>query len=101
MNIKGCGQFSTVHGTSCKYPYYGFLQHFQIIHKGKIISAGVFPERGSKSQDHPGVKVFYGDCKIPAKVIVFHIQALLSTGRFGSPAAISTQIINSSETVPV
>lgn len=59
------------------------------------------PERGRQSQDHPGLEVFYGDCKIPATMIVFHIQALLSTGRFGSPAATSTQITNSSEPVPV
>lgn len=59
------------------------------------------PEKGSKSQDYPGLKVVCGDCKVPATVIVFHIQALLSTVRFGSPAAISTQIINSSKTVPV
>lgn len=40
-------------------------------------------------------------CKIPATLIVFHIQALLCAVRFGSPAATPTQIMNSSKTVPV
>lgn len=73
----------------------------KIIHKGKIISAGALPEKASQSQHHPGLEVVCGDWKVTVTGIVFlwYIQALLSTVKFGSPIAISTQIINNSKTV--
>ena len=73
----------------------------KIIHKGEIISAGALPEKARQSQDHPGLEVVCGDWKVTVTVIVllWYIQALLSTVNFGSPAAISTKIINNSKTV--
>jgi len=93
--------FSVAYSTSCKYPYYGFVQHFQNYTQRQIISAGALPEKASQSQDHPGLEAVCGDWKVTVTVVAFlgRIQALLSTVKFEPPAAISTQITDDSKTV--